>query len=104
MASIQAAVMTEPGRIQMREVQRRPIGGDELLLKIERTGICGSDKHMYAGHMGLPFPIIPGQNRVVHWNKSSSVHFASTGDKVIENFRIKRSKDHNDLLVKLQRT
>lgn len=64
MASIQAAVMTEPGRIEMREVERSPIGDDELLLKIERTGICGSDKHMYAGHMGLPFPIIPGHELV----------------------------------------
>ena len=33
-------------------------------LKIERTGICGSDKHMYAGHMSLPFPIIPGHELV----------------------------------------
>ena len=64
MASIQAAVMTAPGQIEMREIERGPIGDDELLLKIERTGICGSDKHMYAGHMGLPFPIIPGHELV----------------------------------------
>ena len=64
MASIQAAVMTAPGHIEMREVELGPIGGGELLLKIERTGICGSDKHMYAGHMGLPFPIIPGHELV----------------------------------------
>ena len=50
MASIQAAVMTAPGHIEMRQVELGPIGG--------------SDKHMYAGHMGLPFPIIPGHELV----------------------------------------
>ena len=64
MASIQAAVMTAPGQIEMQEVERGPIGDDELLLKIERTGICGSDKHMFAGHMKLQFPIIAGHELV----------------------------------------
>ena len=64
MASIQAAVMTEPGHIEIREVERRPLGDDELLLKVECTGICGSDKHMYAGHMPLQFPVIPGHELV----------------------------------------
>ena len=64
MASVQAAVMIEPGKIEVREFDRPQIGGDELLLKIESTGICGSDKHMYAGHMGLQFPVVPGHELV----------------------------------------
>ena len=64
MASVQAAVMVEPGQIEVREFDRPQIGADELLLKIERTGICGSDKHMYAGHMGLQFPVVPGHELV----------------------------------------
>ena len=64
MASVQAAVMVEPGKIEVREFDRPQIGGDELLLKIESTGICGSDKHMYAGHMGLQFPVVPGHELV----------------------------------------
>ena len=46
MASVQVAVMVEPGRIEVREFNRPQISADELLLKIERTGICGSDKYM----------------------------------------------------------
>ena len=62
--TIQAAVMTEPGHFDLREFERPDIGEDELLLKIERTGICGSDKHMFAGHMPLQFPVIPGHELV----------------------------------------
>jgi len=62
--SIRAAVMTAPGALEVRELPRPEIGPDELLLKIERTGICGSDKHMYAGHMALQFPVIPGHELV----------------------------------------
>ena len=64
MTSIRAAVMTAPGALEVRELPRPEIGPDELLLKIERTGICGSDKHMYAGHMALQFPVIPGHELV----------------------------------------
>ena len=64
MTSIRAAVMTAPGALEVRVLPRPEIGPDELLLKIERTGICGSDKHMYAGHMALQFPVIPGHELV----------------------------------------
>ena len=62
--SIQAAVMAEPGRVEIRDFERPHIGSRDLLLKIERTGICGSDKHIYAGHMPLAFPVIPGHELV----------------------------------------
>ena len=64
MPTIQAAVMTEPGHLELREFEKPRIGPDEMLLKVERTGICGSDKHMYAGHMALKFPVIPGHELV----------------------------------------
>ena len=56
MTQIQAAIMTGPGQIAVRSYPKPQIGDDEVLLKIERTGICGSDKHMFAGHMALSFP------------------------------------------------
>ncbi len=64
MSTIQAAVMTEPGTIELREFPKPRIGDNEILLKVERTGICGSDKHMFAGHMKLQFPIIAGHELV----------------------------------------
>ena len=64
MSTIQAAVMTAPGKIEVRDFPRPQIGADEVLIKIESTGICGSDKHMYAGHMALQFPVVPGHELV----------------------------------------
>ena len=64
MASIRSAVMAAPGELEVRELPRPEIRPDQLLLKVEQTGICGSDKHMYAGHMALQFPVIPGHELV----------------------------------------
>ena len=64
MSTVQSAVMTEPGHIELRQFPRPQIAASELLLKVERTGICGSDKHIYAGHMALKFPLVPGHELV----------------------------------------
>ncbi len=39
MSTIHAAVMTEPGTIELREFPKPRIGDDEILLKVERTGM-----------------------------------------------------------------
>jgi L-iditol 2-dehydrogenase len=61
---INAAVMIEPGHIEIQEFERPEIADDALLLKIDGVGICGSDKHMYLGHTRLNFPVIPGHEVV----------------------------------------
>ncbi len=67
---VRAAVMVGPGRIEIREFPRPEIGEGEALLKMELSGICGTDKNMYLGnvvHPGgvpTPFPIIPGHENV----------------------------------------
>ena len=91
MASIQAAVMVEPGQIEIREFDRPQIGADELLLKIERTGICGSDKHMYAGHMALKFPLVPGHElvgTVAELGAEATEHLAIVGGPIKEGDRV----------------
>jgi L-iditol 2-dehydrogenase/threonine 3-dehydrogenase len=54
--------MTSPGIIEHREV---PEPGDlkpnEILLRIRRIGICGSDIHVYHGkHPFTPYPVVQG--------------------------------------------
>jgi L-iditol 2-dehydrogenase/threonine 3-dehydrogenase len=56
------AVMTSPGVIEYREV---PVPGDleenEVLLRIQKIGICGSDIHVYHGqHPATPYPVVQG--------------------------------------------
>jgi threonine dehydrogenase-like Zn-dependent dehydrogenase len=47
--------------MEIREFPRPKIGSDDGLLRIEATGICGSDVEQYKGHLSFgSFPVIPG--------------------------------------------
>lgn len=61
---VHAAVMPEPGQIEIREFDKPTPADDALLLQVDQVGICGSDKHMYLGHTNLNFPVIPGHEVV----------------------------------------
>lgn len=55
------AVMTEPGKIEFGEVQEPKAGAGEILLRIKRIGVCGSDIHVYHGkHPFTPYPVVQG--------------------------------------------
>lgn len=61
MTTMQAAVLTKPGRFEIREVARPEIGRDDVLVRVARTGICGTDIHMFHGHYAADrLPIVPG--------------------------------------------
>ena len=42
-------VMTSPGVIEFRDVPIPEIRDDQVLVKMMRLGICGSDIHVYHG-------------------------------------------------------
>jgi L-iditol 2-dehydrogenase/threonine 3-dehydrogenase len=56
------AVMISPGNIEFREIARPELShNDEVMLKIERIGICGSDVHVFHGkHPATPYPVVQG--------------------------------------------
>jgi len=54
--------MTSPGQIEFRDI---PVPGKlapkEILLKIQKIGICGSDIHVFHGeHPATPYPVVQG--------------------------------------------
>lgn len=54
-------VMTEPGKIIFREVPIPEPGDDQVLVKIMKIGICGSDIHVYHGkHPFTKYPVTQG--------------------------------------------
>jgi L-iditol 2-dehydrogenase len=70
-----AAVMSKPGEIKVRTFSLPKISDDSALIKMELSGICGTDLHIYRGEPPLdiyrkkriepiPFPIIPGHENV----------------------------------------
>jgi L-iditol 2-dehydrogenase len=55
------AVMVSPGKIEYREADVPSHGSSELLIKIRRIGICGSDIHSFHGvHPSTIYPVIQG--------------------------------------------
>ena len=69
-----AATLVEPGRYEIREYPLPDPAPGCLLVKMEVSGICGTDKHTYQGYVGqyggagtprpVPFPIIQGHENV----------------------------------------
>ena len=54
-------VMTEPGKIIFREVNVPTPGPDQVLVKIKKIGVCGSDIHVYHGtHPYTSYPVTQG--------------------------------------------
>ena len=37
---------------------------DEFILRVRRVGVCATDLHLLAGHIGDPFPLVPGHEFV----------------------------------------
>src|SRR5713101_5853895 len=69
-----AATLVEPGRYELREYPLPEVQPGCLLVKMQLSGICGTDKHTYQGFTGqyggngtprqVPFPIIQGHENV----------------------------------------
>ncbi len=54
-------VMTAPGEIMFREIDIPEAGDDQVLIKMQRIGICGSDIHVYHGtHPYTGYPVTQG--------------------------------------------
>jgi len=55
------AIMTSPGVIEIRDIQEPVAGAGEVLLRIQRIGVCGSDIHVYHGkHPYTGYPVVQG--------------------------------------------
>jgi len=56
------AVMTSPGTIEFHDVNDPgPLKKNEILLRIKKIGICGSDVHVFKGHHpATPYPVVQG--------------------------------------------
>lgn len=50
--------MTEPKKITFREIDIPKPGPDQVLVKMKKIGICGSDIHVYHGtHPYTSYPV-----------------------------------------------
>ncbi len=67
MTGMRAAVLQEPGRFEVQERPRPDPGPDEALIRTARTGICGTDIHIFHGHYSAEhLPMVPGHEFTGH--------------------------------------
>ncbi|MBO9610887.1 MAG: alcohol dehydrogenase catalytic domain-containing protein [Paenibacillaceae bacterium] len=80
-----AIVFEAPGQLAYRQVERPACGPDEVIVRIRRIGICGTDVEMFHGHIHkAKFPIIPGHEwagEIVELGSEASGY--RIGDRVV---------------------
>jgi len=55
------AVMIRPGAIEFRDVPKPSPGRGQVLIRVRRIGVCGSDVHVQHGkHPFTPYPVVQG--------------------------------------------
>lgn len=57
-------VFPERGAIETASIPLPAPGDDDLVLRVALVGICATDLHLLAGHIGDPFPLVPGHEFV----------------------------------------
>jgi len=73
---VTAAVLTAPGRIEIREFEKPKLGSKDFLMRVKYCGICGSDVHIWEGSWNPPYPMILGHEFVGE--------VADAGDEALE--------------------
>ena len=83
---MKALVLYSPNVLRLAEVPEPTLSEDQILIKVERSGICGTDKAFYKGtYVPGKIPIILGHEvsgRVVDIGKSSSIDKSLIGARV----------------------
>lgn len=90
MPKMRAAVLVEPRRFDLRQVGIPEIGPDDALIRVSRTGICGTDLHIFQGHYAADrLPMIPGHEFCgTIAALGSNVRHLSLGQQVVADINI----------------
>lgn len=83
---MKAAVFHGEHDLRVEEVQKRLPKADEVLIKIEACGVCGTDLHIYEGAEGaaacVPFTILGHEFSGTVYEMGSEVRNFKLGDRV----------------------
>lgn len=74
-ATARVAMLTGPKTIEVKEFPMPQVGDNDILVKVEGCGVCGTDVHEWKGD---PFGLAPvvlgheGTGEIVRWARTSS--------------------------------
>jgi 2-desacetyl-2-hydroxyethyl bacteriochlorophyllide A dehydrogenase len=57
---MKAALLVEPGKIVFDEITEPPLNENDVMIRPEYVGICGTDISFYVGHRIVPYPFVLG--------------------------------------------
>jgi threonine dehydrogenase-like Zn-dependent dehydrogenase len=57
---IRAAVLAAPGKLSIESFPESSVPRDGAILRPTHCGVCGTDPHMYSGHLAVPMPLVMG--------------------------------------------
>lgn len=81
---MRAVVLNGPGDVTVERVDDPSLPGDDgMIVKVERTAICGSDLHLYKGHLGAPGVRLGHEFIGEVIETGSDVRTARVGDRVL---------------------
>lgn len=88
-STMQALVVQEPNRLEIREVPVPTPGPNEVLARVRAVSICGTDAHLirgdYPGFWPRSFPFIPGHEwagEIVDLGPGADLYGWKVGDRV----------------------
>jgi threonine dehydrogenase-like Zn-dependent dehydrogenase len=61
---VKATILEGVEKLRVVDYPEPEVQDNSLLMRMELCGVCGTDMHLYAGKMKVPFPIIPGHEWV----------------------------------------
>ena len=66
---MKAVMVTKPGKLEIREVEKPKVADEDLLLRVNMCGVCGTDVHMFYSEKPYPwmeqsYPYTPGHEIV----------------------------------------
>ena len=81
--TMRAAIITEKYKLETREVAAPNVGAGEVRIRVAATGVCGTDLHLYGGHFGAVFPLVPGHEIAgIVDQVGAGVRYLKEGDRV----------------------
>lgn len=57
-------VFPRKSAIELTTIDVVPPASDQMVMRVRRVGICATDLHLLEGHIGDPFPLVPGHEFV----------------------------------------
>jgi len=83
---MRAAVLVEPGRFELQEVERPEPGPGQVRIRLQGTGVCASNIPAFEGREWFSYPLGPGELGHEGWGVidalGEGVEGLETGDRV----------------------